>query len=239
MSDSISDRSLRIAVAFAREVARAPKARWCRACRDVLGVSGTGLTLMAGRSTGPLCATSDEVGVLEEVQYTAGEGPCREAFRLRQTVHAPRLDEAAFARWPSFVEAARRCGMGGVFAYPMATKGVQVGVMTLYQRTPGDLSVQQHEDSVAIAEVLTETVLSLQREAGPDELATGLEGAGVYRAEIHQAVGMVSVQLGIPIDDALVRLRAHALAIDMPLSELAMDIVARRVALSDDRDEHR
>lgn len=239
MSDSVADRSMRIAVAFAREVALSPKARLCRACSDVLGVSGTGLTLMAGTSTGPLCATSDEVGALEEVQYTAGEGPCREAFSSRRTVSAPRLDDAAFARWPSFVEAARRYGIGGVFAYPMTSKGQQVGVMTLYQRNPGDLSAQQHEDSVAIAEVLTETVLSLQREAGPGELGPGLDGAGLYRAEIHQAVGMLAVQLRIPIADAIVRLRAHALAIDVPLSQLAVDIVAGRTALPDDRDDTR
>ncbi len=239
MSDSVADRSIRIAVAFAREAAMSPRARLCQACRHVLGVSGTGLTLMAGTSTGPLCATSDEVGALEEVQYTAGEGPCREAFNSRRTVSAPLLDDAAFARWPSFVEAARRYGIGAVFAYPMTSKGRPVGVMTLYQRAPGGLSVQQHEDSVALAEVLTETVLSLQRQADPGELGPGLDGAGSYRAEIHQAVGMLAVQLGIPIDDAMIRLRAHALANDVALSELSVDIVAGRTALPDDRDDNR
>ena len=233
---SMPDRSMRIAVAFAREAALSPSARRCRACREVLEVNGAGLTLMAGRSSGPLCATSTDVGVLEEIQFTAGEGPCRDAFESQGSVHAPRMDDAAFAKWPSFVELARRSGIAGVFAYPLVSNGSKVGVMTLYQRTPGDLTAQQHDDSIVVAEVITETVLSLQADADPGELGPGLDGRTVYRAEIHQAAGMVAVQLQIPVDEAMVRLRGHALANDLSLTELASSIVARRYQLGDDRD---
>jgi hypothetical protein len=40
---------------------------------------------------------------------------------------------------------------------------------------------------------------------------------------------MVSVQLGVSIGEALVRLRAHAFASDRPLTELAEEVVARRL----------
>jgi hypothetical protein len=45
---------------------------------------------------------------------------------------------------------------------------------------------------------------------------------------------MLSIKLGVPVADAMVRLRAHALAIDVPISRLAADIVSRRVELEDD-----
>ena len=48
---------------------------------------------------------------------------------------------------------------------------------------------------------------------------------------------MVSVQLQVPVAEALVRIRAHAFADGRPLGAVAADIVARRLRLTDDRDE--
>jgi len=53
-----------------------------------------------------------------------------------------------------------------------------------------------------------------------------------HRAEVDQATGMVSVQLGVNIGEAFVRLRAYAYAQDRRLGEVASDIVARRLRLS-------
>jgi AmiR/NasT family two-component response regulator len=57
-----------------------------------------------------------------------------------------------------------------------------------------------------------------------------------YRSEIYQASGMVSFQMGISADEALVRLRAYAFAENRPLSDVAADIVHRRLRLADDFD---
>jgi hypothetical protein len=47
-------------------------------------------------------------------------------------------------------------------------------------------------------------------------------------AVIHQAAGMVSVQLGVDVDAALAELKARAVLEDRPLEDLARDVVARR-----------
>ena len=231
-----SDPSQRIAVAFAREAARQPNARLCAACVEVLEVSGAGITLMTGDRTGPVCVSNSRMASLEELQFTAGEGPCRDAFEERSFVHAPRLDDTALARWPSFVGLAGATGIRAVFAYPLmkATTGVGVGVLTLYQDAEGELSEQQHTDSLAMAAVLTETVLSLQASAPAGTLADPLEDAAAHRAEVHQASGMVSAQLRITVDAALARIRGHAFATGLPLAVVATDIVARRLRLTDD-----
>ena len=54
------------------------------------------------------------------------------------------------------------------------------------------------------------------------------------RAEIDQATGMLSEQLGAGIGDAFVRLRAYAYAHDLRLTDAARDIVARRLRLHPD-----
>ncbi len=177
------------------------------------------------------------MAALEDLQFTTGEGPCQDAFHSGRPVHAPRLDVSVIARWPSFADMAQESGIGAVFAYPLATNGARIGVLTLYQDNEGELSAAQHDDSIALAEVLTETVLSLQDAVPGGVLAPGLEEAVVYRAEIHQASGMVSIQLRVPIAEALVRIRAHAFATGRPIGAVAADIVGRRLRLADDRDE--
>ena len=227
-----SDQSTRFAVAFARETARSATARLCTACIEVLSVTGAGITIMGGDQAGPICVSDVKVAALEDLQYAMGQGPCRDAFRSGTSVHAPRLGVDASARWPSFVSLARDSGIGAVFAYPLIGAGAKVGVLTLYQE--GELTTAQHDDSIALSEVLTETVLSLQDESPPGTLATGLDDAVQYRAEIYQASGMVAIQLSIPAAEALLRLRAYAFASDQSVAEVAAHIVARHLRLPND-----
>ncbi len=231
----MSSSSLRIATAFAREITRSTDAHLCRACADVLEVAGAGITIMGGSAGGgPVCVSDKRMAALEDLQFTLGVGPCQDAFASGSPVRVSRLDGAASVRWPSFVDLAHATGVGSVFAYPMASRGARVGVMTLYQDGEGDLTTGQHEDSLTVAEVLTETVLSLQAAAPTGTLATGLEGAAAYHAQTYQASGMVAVQLNVPVDEALVRIRAHAFASGRPISHVADDIIARRLRFVDD-----
>ena len=43
---------------------------------------------------------------------------------------------------------------------------------------------------------------------------------------------MVSVQLDISVGDALARLRAYAFGVDTPITEVARDVVSRRLNFS-------
>jgi hypothetical protein len=228
------DQSSRLLLAFARETARSSTARLCAACVEVLDVTGAGITIMGGDQAGPICVSDRDVAALEDLQYTIGQGPCRDAYSSGVSVHAPRLDIDASIRWPSFVSLAQHSGFGAVFAYPLVTAGAKVGVLTLYQRAEGELTQAQHDDSIVLAEVLTETVLSLQDDAPAGTLAPGLDGAVKYRAEIHQAAGMTSIQLSIPAAEALLRIRAYAFANDQTVAETAAHIVARRLRLPND-----
>jgi hypothetical protein len=232
----MTDRGTRIAVAFAREAARPSSSPLCSACVDVLAVTAAGITIMGGDHDGPIGVSNQSVSELEDLQFTVGQGPCRDAFQSGRPVHAPRFDTSRSTSWPSFVALARATDIAAVFAYPLVSNGANIGVLTLYQRHEGDLSSVQHLDSLSIATVLTETVLSLQDDAPPGTLASSLEASVAYRAEIYQASGMVAIQLEISSADALVRLRAYAFANDTSVAIVAADIVARRLRLTDDRE---
>jgi hypothetical protein len=80
------------------------------------------------------------------------------------------------------------------------------------------------------ARTVTVTALLDQHErggtaAGIDDLDEAIED----RAELFQAQGMVMVQLGITIGEAMARMRAYAYAENRRLGEVARDIVARQL----------
>ena len=52
-------------------------------------------------------------------------------------------------------------------------------------------------------------------------------------ARIHQATGMMSVQLGVSLAEALLRLPARAYAQDRPVADVAADVVGRWVRFYD------
>jgi AmiR/NasT family two-component response regulator len=55
------------------------------------------------------------------------------------------------------------------------------------------------------------------------------DGMWSARAEVHQATGMVLVQLHMQADDALAILRAHAYAHDTTLADIAHQVVTRQL----------
>lgn len=68
-----------------------------------------------------------------------------------------------------------------------------------------------------------------RRRHPPGALAAELENGGNFRHVVHQASGMVAVQLGVAVGEALIRLRASAFANDRLLDEVADEVVGRQL----------
>jgi len=187
-------------------------------------------------------ATDEVSGLLAELELTLGEGPGRDAAAASGPVLASDLgDEGAARRWPVFAAAACEAGAAAVFAFPLQVGAIQAGVMGLYRERPGPLSAFQLGDALVFADTATMLLLDAQDRAGagtgPGD-GPGGQPAGLasYRAEIDQAAGMLTEQLGVNITDAFVRLRAYAYVNDLQLADVARDIVARRLRLFPDPD---
>jgi AmiR/NasT family two-component response regulator len=54
------------------------------------------------------------------------------------------------------------------------------------------------------------------------------------RVEVYQAAGMLIAQLGVSASEALVRLRGYAFSHDMTASEVAFQILDRKLRLTTD-----
>lgn len=231
------DRWKQLAAVFAASAGDASAGRLCAVCVDVLGVDGVGITLMDGNQVGPLCVSGRGARELEEMQFTLGEGPCHDAFRSGRPVLIPHLDHAASLQWLPFGELATRIGIGAVFAFPLVHDDTKLGVMTLYQSEPGPLTGDQLETCDALSIVLAGTIAAMSHSSSFEGVRSGIDDAVDFRAELHQASGMVAAQLDISAAHALERIRAHAFATNTPVKVVADDIIARRLRLADDRDD--
>jgi hypothetical protein len=94
---------------------------------------------------------------------------------------------------------------------------------------------EQYADALVLADLAAQAVLAMQANALPGALARELEEGANFRFVVHQASGMVAVQLGVSVGEALVRLRAYAFGNDSLLADVAEAIVARKLRLDGPR----
>jgi hypothetical protein len=198
-----------VATQAASRSGRASVADVCAAAAASVDVSGAWVTAADGAGPGQaMCATDAVSESLAEIQITLGEGPCHDAAASGAPVLAANLTDGAEHHWAVFAEAAAQAGAAAVFAFPLRIGAIQVGVIGFYRdkegSLPGAAPVSQSPDLAA------------------------------HHAEIAQATGMLTEQLRVGITEAFSRLRAYAYAQDRRLSDVAHDIVTRRLRLDPD-----
>ena len=215
-----------------------PPARLCAECLSALSVSGVGVALMTadGPSGVVLAATDGRARQLEELQFALGEGPCVEASSSGRPVLRADLavsGSAGSGRWPRFGAAVLDAGVRAVFAFPLRVGAIRVGVLDLYRDTPGPLTALDLADALAFADAATFVVLHLQDHDEYGGVNSALSGPIDHQAVVHQATGMITIQLGVSLAEALLRLRAHAYATGQTVSAVAADVVDRRLFFDD------
>ncbi len=225
------ERWLRITTALAARQGSTPTPMGlCTACAEVLAVSGAGVALMDDDGT-PLATytSSAETEHLEELQFMIGVGPGVDAYRQGVPIIQSDLVARPPARWVGFTGPAVEAGTRAVFAFPLQVGAARLGALTLYQDRAGPLDDDTYADALVMAEIVTLAFLAMQSGLPDGVLADELGDAAAYRAEIHQASGMVSVQLDINVGEALVRLRARAMADNISVAHLAAKVISRQL----------
>jgi hypothetical protein len=199
----------------------------CRAAVRRLGIDGASVTAMSGlMAREPLFASDQLSARLEELQFTTGEGPAAADFRLGSPMLIPDLESLA-ARWPVFVSAAVTAGARAMFALPLQVGALRVGVLSLYRALPGALAPEDLANVLVLADLALAMILDAAAGISGLPEYRPLDGLSESRAEVYQAVGMISVQLGVSLEEAFVRLRAYAFASSTALADVADDVVSR------------
>jgi len=175
----------------------------------MLGVDGAGISLVSDAGHREVvCATDDLSERIEELQITLGEGPCIDAISSGAPVLVGDLherDNVATWRWPTFMAAAADAGVRAVFAFPLRIGAIAVGALDMYRTRPGVLDADELAGALLGADAAA--IALLRPQTSPDVLSA--DGGG-YGAQVHQATGMIMVQLDVTIEQAFLLLRARA-----------------------------
>ncbi|MBR7679002.1 ANTAR domain-containing protein, partial [Streptomyces daliensis] len=132
---------------------------------------------------------------------------------------------------------ANATGADALFALPLGSRVGMPGVLDMYSaRTrvlEGALAGTLAFADTAATLLLTATGVVSVEAPGPGTMEDVL-GFDHYRAEVDQAVGMLTEQIGVDVgvgigvEEAAVRPRAHAFAHSQTVAEVAVEVVARR-----------
>lgn len=196
-------------------------------CRRALGVDGVGLAVADSNGlVGVVAATAGIGQAGEDLQFSLGEGPCQVASATGRMVHSP--DLGADPRWLQYSSEARASGIRAAFSAPLQVGAVQLGVLDVYRRDPGSLTVDALESLRIHAEAAVAVLLLI---ADTDHAAAPVDVMELadIRPVVHQAAGMVAIQLRVTLQEALVRLRGAAFSSGRSLREVAGDVVTRRI----------
>ena len=204
----------------------------CDLCVSELAVSGARVRVLGGVATkggGALVYATDPVSLrLEDLAATSGVAPSFDAFAQRHPLLVPDLAQDQH-RWPGFAAEALEVGVAALFAFPLQIGGARLGVLVLHRMEPGCLTPDELTDALLLSDEATETILDDLDGLRPMELP----GMVDIQAEVHQATGFVAVNLGVSLNEALLRIRGYAFAHRLTLTGVARQIIERRLRLED------
>ncbi|HVE62393.1 MAG TPA: GAF and ANTAR domain-containing protein [Mycobacteriales bacterium] len=213
--------------------------RLCHACVDLLEIDGASVSLIDGGEIQGTFGSSGELSrMVDELQFTYGEGPCLDAVATGRLVVADDLDSPHEARWPALTQAMIAEGIRAVYALPVAVAKHPIGALDLYRHTSGQLDEATLSGSLWAARLAALPILDLMSSAA-DRLTRAQvtdaweDLASLERVEVYQATGMLMAALGTTAADALVRLRSYAIAHSLTASAVAYQVVKRELVIAD------
>jgi hypothetical protein len=211
--------------------------RLCEACVLLFDIDAAAISLVFdGTNTGTLGASGPPARAYDELQFLLGEGPCLDSVTRRAPVLVLDLADPGDQRWPVYGPAMLDLKIRGVHAMPVVVAGEYVGALDLFCTQTGALAGEQFSGAVVAAELAGAPLLDildgdLQAAANDPNSNAWADLNALSRAEVSQATGMIVAQLEIEPAEALVRLRAHAYATGRSATDIAHDILDRRLKL--------
>jgi GAF domain-containing protein len=214
--------------------------RLCDACVVLFDIDAAAISLVFdGSNSGTLGSSGAPARTYDELQFTLGEGPCLDSVASRTPVLVADLADPDEARWPIYGPALLSHQIRGVFAMPILVAGEHIGALDLFRAEPGRLEEEHFAGAIVAAELAGVPLLDVMNDdllaaVNDPESNAWTELHALSRAEVSQATGMLVAQLGVEPAEALVRLRAHAYATGRSSTDVARDILDRRLRLEAD-----
>jgi hypothetical protein len=203
----------------------------CAVAAERFGTDGFCLVVTGTTGVAKLRGAGGDLGRrIPEIEATVGEGPIGDALDLAFPAIVSDLDAAqALRKWPLFAPLAVEAGARACFGFPLVVGVVRVGVLVLLHGTPIEPGPAVLREALLFADLVLAMLLGEQVAAGGTVPGPAEDEFPLATPAVHQATGMVAVQLNTDPDTAFACLRARAFADGRRLSDLAADVVARRL----------
>ena len=199
-----------------------------------LPVSGASVTAMsASGSRMSLCSSGAIAARIDELQFELGEGPQISVARSGKLVMIPDVASGGHDDWPVLGAALTELPVGAIFCVPIQMGAVTVGVATLFCDTPLVLDDQQQATALAIASAIAAGAVQQAMVSAIDDVAVESAAAPAFRREVHQATGIILVQLKTTATIAYARLQAYAFANGITVHAVAREVVSGSLTFED------
>lgn len=172
-------------------------------------------------------ATSDRrAALVDEEQYSDGEGPCLEALRSGKFIAVE--DQAADDRWPTYRDGAVELGVACSLSYPLSVQDQVVGALNVYGfERPHAFSDDDRRRTATFAAQAATALAVAMRFAKQADISRQLEEALTSRTVIDQAIGVLMGQQRCDADTAFALLRTHSQNNNRKLRDVAAELLTR------------
>ena len=195
---------------------------------EILGAEAAGVMLADARGGLRLIASSDErMRLLELFELQGAQGPCLDAFSTGQALQASAEDSRI--RWPVFAQRASGSGFQMMCAVPLRVRTDVIGAMNLFRATDEPFTDDEMDIAQAMAEMAAIGLIQEKALREHSLLTEQLQAALNSRVMIEQAKGMLAEYLNVTMDDAFELLRTYARNHNRKLSDVARDLVDRKI----------
>ena len=195
---------------------------------EILRAEAAGVMLADARGGLRLIASSDErLRLLELFELQGTQGPCLDAYSTGGAVQASAADSRA--RWPLFAPQASHAGFQMMCAVPLRVRSDVIGALNLFRSSDEPFTATEMEIAQAMAEMAAIGLIQDRAVRERNLLTAQLQAALNSRVIIEQAKGMIAEYLTMTADDAFTPLRNYARYHNRKLSEVASDVVDRRI----------
>jgi GAF domain-containing protein len=196
---------------------------------EILRAAAAGVMLADARGGLRLIASSDErTRLLELFELQRAQGPCLDAYSTGRAVQASAADSRA--RWPVFAPQAARAGFRVMCAVPLRVRTDVIGALNLFRSSDEPFTDTEMEIAQAMGEMAAIGLIQERAARERNLLAAQLQAALNSRVIIEQAKGMIAEYLTTTVDDAFTLLRDYARYHNRKLSEVAGDVIDRRIS---------
>lgn len=216
----------RLHAAHADRLAGGVAPRFMAAVAATIGAEHVGLSLVLENQAATVAVASDPIATAaQDLERTFREGPAHDVVASGDLVLA--VDLTTPGRWPHFSPAVAELGVRAVVSAPLRARAGCLGALTVFTREDGP----DPTELCRVADALVHSALLAPDSRDPLDLPLLADVEEL--AVVHQAGGMVAVQLGCAMDDAHAVLRARAFAENRTVTAIARDVVRRTLRLTE------